>query len=210
MTIEERRAYYKAYRESHKDSILSSQRRYDKTHKEQKKFYRQSHESDIKEYRFRNRDKLLLQYKEYDLTHKIHKIKYRQQHRKERSEYVSSYNKHRRSIDSGFKILNLLRSRILISIKKGFKSSDTISLIGCSLEKLKEHLSSTAVNNGYNDFNIDKYSSKEYHIDHIVPCSAFNLACSYHQRLCFNWKNLQILRASVNLSKGDTLDDKSF
>lgn len=34
-----------------------------------------------------------------------------------------------------------------------------------------------------------------------VPISKFNLNCSYHQKLCFNWTNLQILKANKNRKK---------
>jgi len=36
-----------------------------------------------------------------------------------------------------------------------------------------------------------------------VPCSKFNLANEREQRRCFNWRNLQPMFASENLSKGN-------
>ena len=43
-----------------------------------------------------------------------------------------------------------------------------------------------------------------WHIDHIRPCSLFNLADPKEQKECFNYKNLQPLWAEENLSKGGT------
>jgi hypothetical protein len=87
--------------------------------------------------------------------------------------------------------------------KENYKSASVLKLIGCSIEQLKEHLQQTAIKNGYSDFDINTYSGKEYHIDHIIPCSAFNLKCSYHQKLCFNYLNTQILESKENILKSN-------
>lgn len=100
-------------------------------------------------------------------------------------------------------ILYKMRCRICSVLKHSHKSTSTTLLVGCSMEKLKNYLQNTAEENGYTNFDINNYSGKEYHIDHIVPCSAFNLNCSYHQKLCFNWSNLQILSAKDNLIKSN-------
>ena len=42
-------------------------------------------------------------------------------------------------------------------------------------------------------------------IDHIKPCSSFNLLDESEQLKCFNYKNLQPLWAHENLSKGDKI-----
>lgn len=134
-------------------------------------------------------------------THKIYYIN--------NKEKINNYNKininklyHK---SSNFKISQLLRNRINEALKHNRKSQSTSSLLGCSLEQYKNYLQSTAISNSYEDFDINNYNSAEYHIDHIVPCSAFNLKCGYHQRLCFNWSNMQILRAKKNLEKSDNI-----
>lgn len=85
------------------------------------------------------------------------------------------------------------------------KKSHTMELIGCDLLFLKKHLQQTALNNGYFNFDINNFSGKEYHVDHIIPINAFNINCDYHQKLCFNWSNLQILKAKINGIKGSKL-----
>jgi hypothetical protein len=42
----------------------------------------------------------------------------------------------------------------------------------------------------------------EWHIDHIKPCSSFNLEEPHEQMTCFHWSNLQPLWAKDNLRKG--------
>lgn len=50
----------------------------------------------------------------------------------------------------------------------------------------------------------DNYGT-DWHIDHIVPCAYFDLTNENHQRVCFNWRNLQPLWKKDNLSKNRKL-----
>ena len=45
----------------------------------------------------------------------------------------------------------------------------------------------------------------EWHIDHIVPCAAFDLSTLDGQRSCFHYTNLRPLWASENIAKSDTI-----
>ena len=99
------------------------------------------------------------------------------------------------------KLLRNLRTRVSNALKGIFRSIHTMDLMGCSIEEFKDHLQKTAINNGYLDFDINNYVGRYYHIDHIIPCDAFNLSCKFHQRLCFHWSNMQILDIHKNSSK---------
>jgi hypothetical protein len=103
------------------------------------------------------------------------------------------------------KFKNNIRTRILKALKHNYKHSSTIDLIGCPIEYLKEHLQQTAITNGYLNFDINNYSGHEYHIDHIKPCSSFNLKDPEEQKLCFHYSNLQILTAQENLIKHNSI-----
>jgi hypothetical protein len=96
-----------------------------------------------------------------------------------------------------------LRHRIWAVLKGISKSQHTLELLGCDLEQLKQHLQETAIKNNYQGFNINTYSGKDYHIDHIKPCASFDLSKEEEQKKCFHWSNLQILAAQENLIKGD-------
>jgi len=159
----------------------------------------------VKEYNIKysnkNRNKLRINSKKYYYKNKKKVLLKRKNNR----DKISQYERKKYMEDTNFRIASLLRRSIRKFLKRNQRQHSSLQLLDCSLDFLKNHLQETAIKNGYLDFNINNYSGKEYHIDHIVPCSAFNLKCSYHQRLCFNWKNLQILDKQANLEKNNMI-----
>jgi hypothetical protein len=116
--------------------------------------------------------------------------------KKERVRYKERY-----ANDLDYKMKKVLRSRLRGAIKdyanKGtVKSKQTMALIGCSLEDLKKHLESQFTGG----MSWDNHG--EWHIDHIIPCSSFDLSFTEEQERCFCYTNLQPLWAEDNLSKG--------
>jgi hypothetical protein len=173
------------YRSNCKECYRLSESLYRKKHREEiRKNYRLGYKlkynKNIKNYYIKNKEKINIKRKEYFCK--------------------------RRKSDINFKLRTNIARRILHALHDNYKSNHTLNLLGCSINYLKQHLQTTAIKNGYKEFDINHYSSKKYHIDHIVPCAVFNLSCSYHQKLCFNWSNLQILKAEENLIKGDKND----
>ena len=83
-----------------------------------------------------------------------------------------------------------------VSAKKLFHS---VELIGCSIFDLKAYLASKFTE-GMSWENYGKW-----HIDHIIPCCAFNLVDPQEQLKCFHYTNLQPLWAEDNMRKGDKI-----
>ena len=102
------------------------------------------------------------------------------------------------------RIAENLRSRIRIALKQanGTKSARTLELLGCDIEFLRQHLS----NQFTEGMTWDNYG--EWHVDHIKPCSAFDLTDPEQQLQCFHYTNLQPLWAIDNLSKSDKWEGK--
>jgi hypothetical protein len=122
------------------------------------------------------------------------------QHNKDK---INDYRRNRRKTNTTVMIRDNLRRRVNKALSHNIKSKHTLELLGCSLDELKVHLQETAIKNGYKDFNINDYSGDDYHIDHIRPCSFYDLSKSEEQSECFHYTNMQILSASKNEQKGD-------
>lgn len=98
------------------------------------------------------------------------------------------------------RILENCRVRVRCAINKGYKSKRTIELIGCTIEELKNHLESKF------EIGMTWENYGEWHIDHIRPCSSFDLTKEDEQKVCFNYMNLQPLWAKDNLRKGSKIN----
>jgi len=145
----------------------------------------------------KNKVKSNQQSKEYRNSHKS-QLK---QYFKGRNSIRNSNRKHRKQIDIGYKILENLRRRLCLAVNGKDKSSHTKELLGCTVEFLKKHLETQFTDN----MNWNNYGYYGWHIDHIKPCSSFDLSKDLEQRKCFNYKNLQPLWAKDNLIKSDNI-----
>lgn len=103
--------------------------------------------------------------------------------------------------DINVKIKNALSGRMRLAIKSK-KAGRTLELTGCTIESLKYHLESM-FDNKMSWENYGKY----WHIDHIIPCRAFDLTDPAQQFECFHYTNLQPMEAGENLRKNDTMPD---
>lgn len=89
-----------------------------------------------------------------------------------------------------------IRSRIYLSLTKDKK---TIEYLGCTSD---EYLKWILTNNS--GFTLANRGS-EWHIDHVIPLSKFNLDDKEDQLVAFNWRNTMPLAAKENLSKNNKI-----
>lgn len=86
----------------------------------------------------------------------------------------------------------------------------SMEYVGCNLNKLRIHLE-TKFADGMHWNNYGKSVSERqkyvWHIDHIIPCSAFNLTNRIEQLACFHYKNLQPLWWDDNIIKQHKVDE---
>ena len=121
---------------------------------------------------------------------------WREAHKEHSRVYKREYLANRRETDVLFKLKELLRSRLRNALEGKKKSDRAMNLVGCSAEDLKAHIEST-FQEGMNWDN-----QGDWHIDHILPCVAFDLEDPVEQRACFHYKNLQAMWALDNSRKG--------
>jgi hypothetical protein len=125
-------------------------------------------------------------------------------HKKRRSKIISNYHQTHKN-EPQYKILQVLRARFynaVVKQHKGKKASSTKNIIGCSIKELRKYLESK-FDKGMSWSNLGLYG---WHIDHIIPCSSFDLTKPSEQKKCFHYTNLQPLWAYDNLSKSNKLN----
>lgn len=135
----------------------------------------------------------------------IARKQYYQEHKKETIIQNTQYQINKCKIDPPFKLERNLRSRLYSALKSknAKKSTKTLDLIGCSTSFLMGYLEAKFTEG----MTWEKYG--EFHIDHIKPCSKFNLLDEEEQKKCFHYTNLQPLWAKDNLIKGGKFIESS-
>lgn len=119
--------------------------------------------------------------------------------RKENPKYNQYYIKGKLKTDINFRLAHNMRHRIIYAVKnsKTTKCTKTTNLLCCSVIELKNYLESKFLPT----MNWENYG-KYWHIDHIIPCSSFNLIDEEEQKKCFHYTNLQPLFAVTQIING--------
>tara|TARA_R110000782_G_scaffold201802_1_gene290413 strand:- start:63 stop:689 length:627 start_codon:yes stop_codon:yes gene_type:complete len=119
---------------------------------------------------------------------------------KNNPEYYNNYRRNRYKTDPQFKLRIILGNRInsALKSKKHSKIQSTLILLGCTLEELQNHLEKQFKE----EMNWSNHGSY-WEVDHIMPCSSFNLINIEQQKLCFNYTNLQPLTVTQNRQKSN-------
>jgi len=171
----------------HKDPI--KRKKYKEKNKEKhnkncKEYYlknKEKHNKNCKEWRSNNKEKISENSKKYYLKNK---------------ENIRIRAKKRRHVNIEYRLTLNLRRRVLLALQGKSKSKRTLELLGCTVEYLIQHLEKQF------QHGMTWENRHLFHIDHIKPCSSFDLTDPKQQSECFNYKNLQPLWAYQNLSKG--------
>jgi hypothetical protein len=114
---------------------------------------------------------------------------------------AADYHRRRAASDPSFRLASTLRRRLRDALKGKSKSASTRRLLGTTFDGVRKHLESRFLPG----MSWDNYGA--WHVDHVIPCAAFELTNPTHQQLCFHYKNLQPLWAEDNLRKSASLPD---
>lgn len=133
--------------------------------------------------------------------------KYKKQWKIDNPEYHREYNKvyqnKKLKSDPVFRLLEYFKSRTYHALKNNWKIGHTIELIGKTGYELMNYFESMF----YANMTRENYG-KVWHVDHIKPCSSFDLSKPEEQRKCFHYSNLQPLLIKDNLEKYNKLNWK--
>lgn len=140
-----------------------------------------------KGYRAANSDKIKLLLREWYQKNKV-----------EHSAKNTKYMRTRRQTDEAFNLLSKLRHRLRQTLNGNRKSTSTMKLTGMESNDLLKYLYEKSPR-------FEGVPLSELHVDHIIPCAAFDMRNVDHQRVCFHYTNLQLLTPAENLSKNDSV-----
>lgn len=112
--------------------------------------------------------------------------------------------KKKKQIDPGFKVLCNMRNRLkeIIGVARDGSKKWNSSLVGCDTRQLAAHLESKFTRGmSWANYGTD------WHVDHIIPCSAFDHTKPEQVRQCWHWTNLRPLWAKENLAKSNRITE---
>lgn len=122
--------------------------------------------------------------------------RWRQSNKEKRAVADRRRHKIRYATDPNFRLLRSYRKRIWAALQGKSKFQKTVEVIGCTISQLRLWL----VQQFLPGMSWDNYG--DWHVDHIRPCSSFDLSDPAQQKECFHYTNLQPLWATDNLRKG--------
>ena len=185
---DKRKEWYERYKVENKDLILKQKA----------------------EYRLKNRKKILNKQRE---DRKLNRLEINKRAREyyadrkkdaefmERKRAVGRKAYKNRVLSEEQKFCLRVRNRINIGLKVFKKAGKNRELLGCSYAELRDHLESQFTEG----MTWDNMGRGGWHIDHVIPCAFFDLTKPSHQKVCFNWQNLQPLWEKDNCAKGDKI-----
>ena len=94
-------------------------------------------------------------------------------------------------------IVRAIRSRILSCLKRKYKH--TIEYLGCNCTFYLDWILNVDTKYTFENY------GKEWHIDHVIPLSKFDLNDEEQQLVAFNWRNTMPLSVKENLSKNNKI-----
>jgi hypothetical protein len=175
-----KKEYYKEYYKNHKEI-------YNIIYASYRKKYRENHKEYYKEYnkKYKRKDS-----KEYNKLYRL-------------SKKVINYKKHceRLKTDLNYKLKYKLRICVRQYITKEYKTTKTMDLLGCTVNEFRNYLEGKFTKG----MSWQNYGRNGWVIDHIVPCSKFDLTDIEQQRQCFHYRNMQPLWEKNNRIKSDKL-----
>ena len=197
----DKKLYNKQHYENNKEELKLNQRNYYESHKEQvslsNKKYREIHKKDLqfkkKQYYENNRKNLLKRQKVYYENNKQDVIDYGKKYRKEKFKN-----------DIQFRIAENLRHRLYGAVIGNYKSGSAVADLMMSIADFKIYLEERFYPNPDTGemMSWENYGFYGWHIDHIIPLSAFDLTKREELLKAVHYSNLRPMWAKRNMSEG--------
>ena len=190
---EKKKQYQKQYWLDNKEKKKQYQKQYWLDNKEKNKEH-------MKQWRLDNKEKISSYRQQYYLNNLEKNKEQMKQWRLNNKKKINSYYRNKTKTDPIYKFAKNQRRRMWAALKGISKCESTLILLGCSIEECWNHLEQQFEPG----MTRDNYGL--WHVDHITPCSSFELSDPEQQKFCFHYTNLQPLWAIDNMKKGAKLD----
>lgn len=178
----------KAYREKYREKI--SQKRKEEYIKNIEKYKINS-----KQYYANNKEKIIKNSKLWQTKNMDHRKQYMKNYYINNFDKIKEYKKNYKNCNMQYKISCNLRSRLSSALKNKRKYGSAVKDVGCSVGDLILWLEQ--------QFQVDMTWENygEWHVDHIIPLSNFDLEDKTQFIKACHWFNLRPLWAKENLSR---------
>jgi len=153
----------------------------------------------------RNKERLLVRYRLQKAADPERERARRRAECIKRREKRNQYETTRRATEVNYRLTVALRTRLGRAFRRARAGQyvATIPLLGCSIADFKIYIESKFEPG----MSWQNYGKKGWHLDHIVPCSLFDLTKPEHQKYCFHFSNYQPLWANLNRAKYNHLPE---
>lgn len=184
--------YFKDYYSKNRDLIRARSKAYRENHREEIKAWKKNHFQ-------KNKTKISLKIAKYRIEHKKELnekgriVRQSLEFKAKRNDYLK--NKYDNDIQHHLRVI--LRNRLNDALGNEFKSGSAVRDLGCTIPELKFYLE------GMFKAGMNWESWGEWHIDHIIPLSWFDLSDRNQLLKACNYSNLQPLWAKDNLKKNN-------
>ena len=155
-------------------------------------------------YRQKNKEKVQKYQQEYYIKNREKKLEMVKKWSKDNKNEINKRRRQRHRKNPNIRLINNMRSTVRKALQGKKKIDSTFNLIGCTIEELSQFTEGMSWENYGNP---KRDHSEGWHIDHIRPCSSFDLSDPDAQRQCFHYTNLQPLWGLENISKGARYED---
>jgi len=157
-----------------------------------------------KEYSAKNRDKIRNRKAAYNASRREKIAAYNADYYASHKAEVNAQQCARRSRDAQFKLQCYLRSQLWGAIKGSLRHNLAVSNLGCSIDELKGHIEAQFEPG----MTWDNWARDGWHIDHIIPLSAFDLTDREQLKQACRYTNVRPLWYKTNIRKGAKVPTK--
>lgn len=139
--------------------------------------------------------------KEYKIRVKDKEAQWRKNYRSRNRIKINAARRLRDKKNPKRMLVKRLHSRVKKLLKSAgvYKKRKTNELLGCTVEFFKKWITAQFKPGMSWD------TQNSFHLDHYIPCAAFDLTDPEQQKICFNWSNYQPLYPLDNLQKSSKM-----